>query len=80
MKKDVKTIDQLLNELKTIRADVHEFHVQTERLMKTKDMIIDVLERQKAIYKRDLNILCWVSAILAASAIGLYMSIFITAL
>ena len=80
MKKDVKTIDQLLNELKTIRADVHDFHVQTERLMKTKDMIIDVLERQKAIYRRDLNILCWVSAILAASAIGLYMSIFITAL
>ena len=80
MKKDVKTIDQLLNELKTIRADVHEFHVQTERLMKTKDMIIDVLERQKAIYKRDLNIMSWICAILAASAIGLYMSIFITAL
>jgi hypothetical protein len=80
MKKDLKTIDQLLNELKTIRADVHDFHVQTERLMKTKDMIIDVLERQKAIYKRDLNILCWVCAILAASSIGLYMSIFIPAL
>ena len=80
MKKDVKTIDQLLNELKTIRADVHDFHVQTERLMKTKDMIIDVLERQKAIYKRDLNIMSWICAILAASAIGLYMSIFIPAL
>ena len=80
MKKDLKTIDQLLNELKTIRADVHDFHVQTERLMKTKDMIIDVLERQKAIYKRDLNIMSWICAILAASAIGLYMSIFIPAL
>ena len=32
MKKDLKTIDQLLNELKTIRADVHDFHVKTERL------------------------------------------------
>ena len=69
MKKDVKTIDQLLNELKTIRADVHDFHVQTERLMKTKDMIIDVLERQKAIYKRDLNILCWVCFVLSVCAI-----------
>ena len=80
MKKDVKTIDQLLNELKTIRADVHDFHVRTERLMNIKDNIIELLERQKAIYKRDFNILCWVSAILAASAIGMYMSIFITAL
>ena len=80
MKKDIKTIDQLLNQIQTIRADVHDFHVQTERLMKTKDMIIELLERQKAIYKRDFNILCWVCAILAASSIGLYMSIFITAL
>jgi hypothetical protein len=78
MKKDVKTIDQLLNELKTIRADVHDFHVRTERLMNIKDNIIELLERQKAIYKRDFNILCWVCAILAASSIGLYMSIFVT--
>jgi hypothetical protein len=78
MKKDVKTIDQLLNELKTIRADVHDFHVQTERLMKTKDMIIELLERQKAIYKRDLNIMFWICAILATSAIGMYMSIILT--
>lgn len=77
MKKDLKTIDQLLNELKTIRADVHDFHVKTERLMKTKDMIIELLEKQKAIYKRDFNILCWVCAILAASSIGLYMSLFV---
>jgi hypothetical protein len=69
MKKDVKTIDQLLNELKTIRADVHDFHVQTERLMKTKDMIIELLEKQKAIYRRDLNILCWVCFVLSVCAI-----------
>lgn len=80
MKKDIKTIDQLLNQIQTIRADVHDFHVQTERLMKTKDMIIELLEKQKAIYRRDLNILCWVCAILATASIGLYMSIFITAL
>lgn len=73
MKKDLKTIDQLLNELKTIRADVHDFHVQTERLMKTKDMIIDVLERQKAIYKRDLNILCWVCFVLSICAITMFI-------
>ena len=77
MKKDLKTIDQLLNELKTLRADVHDFHVKTERLMKTKDMIINVLEKQKAIYRRDLNIMNWICAILAASAIGLYMSLFV---
>ena len=69
MKKDVKTIDQLLNELKTIRADVHDFHVQTERLMKTKDMIIELLEKQKAIYRRDFNILCWVCFVLSVCAI-----------
>jgi len=69
MKKDIKTIDQLLNELKTIRADVHDFHVRTERLMKTKDMIIELLERQKAIYKRDFNILCWVCFVLSVCAI-----------
>jgi hypothetical protein len=69
MKKDIKTIDQLLNELKTIRADVHDFHVQTERLMKTKDMIIDVLEKQKAIYRRDLNIMTWICAILTVASI-----------
>ena len=69
MKKDLKTIDQLLNELKTIRADVHDFHVQTERLMKTKDMIIELLEKQKAIYKRDFNILCWVCFVLSVCAI-----------
>ena len=69
MKKDLKTIDQLLNELKTIRADVHDFHVQTERLMKTKDMIIELLEKQKAIYRRDLNILCWVCFVLSVCAI-----------
>jgi uncharacterized protein (UPF0305 family) len=78
MKKDVKTIDQLLNQIQTIRADVHEFHQQTERLMKTKDMIIELLERQKAIYKRDLNIMFWICAILATSAIGMYMSIILT--
>ena len=75
MKKDVKTIDQLLNELKTIRADVHDYHVKTERLMSIKDSIIDVLEKQKAIYRRDLNIMFWICAILAASSIGMYMSI-----
>jgi len=80
MKKDIKTIDQLLNELKTIRADVHDFHVQTERLMKTKDMIIELLERQKAIYKRDLNIMFWVCAILTVASIGLYISIAINGL
>ena len=69
MKKDVKTIDQLLNELKTIRADVHDYHVKTERLMSIKDSIIDVLEKQKAIYKRDLNILCWVCFVLSVCAI-----------
>lgn len=69
MKKDVKTVDQLLNELRTIRADVHDFHVKTERLMKTKDMIIELLERQKAIYKCDLNILCWVCFVLSICAI-----------
>ena len=69
MKKDIKTIDQLLNELKTIRADVHDFHVRTERLMKTKDMIIELLERQKAIYKRDFNILCWVCFVLSVCSV-----------
>ena len=69
MKKDIKTIDQLLNELKTIRADVHDFHVRTERLMNTKDMIIELLEKQKAIYKRDLNILCWVCFVLSICAV-----------
>lgn len=73
MKKDLKTIDQLLNELKTIRADVHDFHVRTERLMDIKDSIINVLEKQKAIYRRDFNILCWVCAILAIASIGLYI-------
>ena len=69
MKKDVKTIDQLLNELKTIRADVHDYHVQTERLMNIKDSIIELLEKQKAIYKRDLNIMTWICAILLSAAI-----------
>ena len=69
MKKDVKTIDQLLNELKTIRADVHEFHVRTERLMDIKDSIINVLEKQKAIYKRDLNIMTWICAVLTVASI-----------
>ena len=69
MKKDVKTIDQLLNELKTIRADVHDYHVQTERLMNIKDSIIELLEKQKAIYKRDLNILCWVCFVLSICAV-----------
>ena len=78
MKKDVKTIDQLLNELKTIRADVHDFHARTERLMDIKDSIINVLEKQKAIYRRDLNIMTWICAILAASSIGMYVSIILT--
>ena len=69
MKKDIKTIDQLLNQIQTIRADVHQFHEQTDRLMKTKDMIIELLERQKAIYKRDLNILCWVCFVLSVCAV-----------
>jgi hypothetical protein len=69
MKKDVKTIDQLLNQIQTIRADVHEFHEQTDRLMKTKDMIIELLERQKAIYKHDLNIMCWVCFVLSVCAV-----------
>ena len=74
MKKDLKTIDQLLNELKTIRADVHDFHVRTEKLMKTKDMIIELLERQKAIYKRDLNIMCWILAIISAASITMFIT------
>ena len=69
MKKDLKTIDQLLNELKTIRADVHDFHVRTERLMDIKDRIINVLERQKAIYRRDLNIMTWICAVLTVASI-----------
>ena len=69
MKKDLKTIDQLLNQIQTIRADVHEFHEQTDRLMKTKDMIIELLERQKAIYKRDLNIMLWVCFVLSICAL-----------
>lgn len=74
MKKDVKTIDQLLNELKTIRADVHDFHVKTERLMKTKDMIIELLEKQKAIYRRDLNIMTWICAVLAVASITVFIT------
>ena len=69
MKKDLKTIDQLLNQIQTIRADVHEFHEQTDRLMKTKDMIIELLEKQKAIYKRDLNIMFWVCFVLSICAV-----------
>jgi len=69
MKKDLKTIDQLLNELKTIRADVHDFHVKTERLIDIKDSIINVLEKQKAIYKRDLNIMFWICFILSVCAV-----------
>ena len=69
MKKDVKTIDQLLNQIQTIRADVHDFHVRTERLMNIKDNIIELLERQKAIYKRDFNILCWVCFVLSVCAV-----------
>jgi len=69
MKKDLKTIDQLLNELKTIRKDVHEHHVQTHKLLTIKDQIIDVLERQKAIYKRDLNIMFWICFVLSVCAV-----------
>jgi hypothetical protein len=69
MKKDLKTIDQLLNQIQTIRADVHEFHEQTDRLMKTKDKIIELLERQKAIHKRDLNIMIWVCFVLSVCAV-----------
>ena len=74
MKKDLKTIDQLLNQIQTIRADVHEFHEKTERLMKTKDMIIELLEKQKAIYKRDLNIMFWICAILATASITMFIA------
>ena len=69
MRKDLKTIDQLLNQIQTIRADVHEFHEQTDRLMKTKDMIIELLERQKAIHKRDMNIMLWVCFVLSVCAV-----------
>ena len=74
MKKDLKTIDQLLNELNTIRADVHDFHVRTERLMSIKDSIIDVLEKQKAIYRRDLNIMTWICAVLAVASITIFIT------
>ena len=74
MKKDLKTIDQLLNELKTIRADVHDYHVKTERLMSIKDSIIDVLEKQKAIYRRDLNIMTWICAVLAIASITIFIT------
>jgi hypothetical protein len=74
MKKDLKTIDQLLNELKTIRADVHDFHVKTERLIDIKDSIINVLEKQKAIYKRDLNIMTWICAVLTVASITVFIT------
>ena len=74
MKKDLKTIDQLLNELNTIRADVHDFHVRTERLMSIKDSIIDVLEKQKAIDRRDLNIMTWICAVLAVASITIFIT------
>lgn len=77
MKKDLKTIDQLLNQIQDIKKDVNEYKDKAERMLGIKDQIIDVLERQKAIYKRDLNIMNWICAILAASAIGLYMSLFV---
>ena len=74
MKKDLKTIDQILNESKTIRADVHDFHVKTERLIDIKDSIINVLEKQKAIYKRDLNIMTWICAVLTVASITVFIT------
>jgi len=69
MKKDVKTIDQLLNQIQTIRADVHEYQNKAERALEIKDQIIDVLERQKAIYRRDLNIMFWICFIVSVCAV-----------
>jgi len=74
MKKDLKTIDQLLNQIQLIKADVHEYQNKAERALEIKDQIIDVLEKQKAIYKRDFNILCWVCAILATASITMFIA------
>lgn len=64
MKKDLKTVDQLLNEIQQIKKEVIDYQEQSQRLIDIKDAIIDVLEKQKAIYRRDFNILCWVVFIL----------------
>lgn len=69
MKKDLKTIDQLLNQIQDIKKDVNEYKDKAERMLGIKDQIIDVLERQKAIYKRDLNIMTWICAILTVASI-----------
>ena len=69
MKKDVKTIDQLLNQIQVIKADVHEYQNKAERALEIKDQIIDVLERQKAIYRRDLNIMFWICFIVSVCAV-----------
>jgi len=69
MKKDIKTIDQLLNQIQTTKTEVNELYAQTERIIKIKDDIINILERQKAIYKRDLNIMFWVCFVLSVCAV-----------
>jgi DNA-binding transcriptional regulator GbsR (MarR family) len=69
MKKDIKTIDQLLNQIQEIKKEVNEYKDKAQRMLEIKDQIIDVLERQKAIYKRDLNIMLWVCFVLSICAV-----------
>jgi len=69
MKKDIKTIDQLLNQIQDIKKEVNEYKDKAQRMLEIKDQIIDVLERQKAIYKRDLNIMFWVCFVLSICAV-----------
>jgi len=69
MKKDLKTIDQLLNQIHKIRKDVDGHQEKTQKLLEIKDDIINILERQKAIYKRDLNIMCWVCFVLSVCTV-----------
>jgi len=69
MKKDIKTIDQLLNQIQEIKKEVNEYKDKAQRMLEIKDQIIDVLERQKAIYKRDLNIMFWVCFVLSICAV-----------
>jgi uncharacterized protein (UPF0305 family) len=69
MKKDIKTIDQLLNQIQEIKKEVNEYKDKAQRMLEIKDQIIELLERQKAIYKRDLNIMLWVCFVLSICAV-----------
>jgi hypothetical protein len=79
MKKDLKTIDMLLDELNDTKTRVNEYHEKSERLIAIKDEIINILERQNAIYKRDLNIMYWVMFIFSVWFIFILIASFIYA-